>query len=164
MDLSHEIAAVAPVTAQISKALAGKTPKRPIAIMIVNGTGDPLVPYAGGHIRLFWFGRSRGEILSTDATVERFRRHNGCGATPKTARLPDRDPKDDARAEVARYTGGKDGTEVVLVKVVGGGHTWPGGNQYIGRKLVGTVCMDFNASEMILEFFLRHSRKRPSTR
>ena len=34
--------------AQISKALEGRPPKRPISIMIVNGTKDPLVPYEGG--------------------------------------------------------------------------------------------------------------------
>ncbi len=159
MDLTEKIAAVAPVTAQMTKALKDKTPKLPISIMIVNGTKDPLVPFGGGHIRLFRFGRSRGEILSTAATIERFRRHNGCGKKPEKHMLPDRDPDDGTTVAIDRYAGGKDGTEVILVKVIGGGHTWPGGKQYLKPRLIGAVSRDIDAGEMILQFFLGHSRK-----
>jgi polyhydroxybutyrate depolymerase len=164
MDLSERIAAVAPVAAQIPVALKERNPTLPISIMIINGTKDPLVPFDGGHIRLFRFGRSRGEITSTAYSIDHFRRHNGCEENPARSNLPDRDPKDGANVEIERYTGGKDGTEVVLVKVIGGGHTWPGGKQYLTPWLVGTVCRDFNASEMILDFFLRHSRSEGSSR
>jgi polyhydroxybutyrate depolymerase len=158
VDLSDKIAAVAPVTAQLSKALEGLWPDRAISIMIVNGTEDPLVPFDGGHIRLFRFGRSRGEILSTAATVEHFRRHNGCGRRPEKVMLPDRDPADGTRVAIETYAGCREGTEVILVKVIGGGHTWPGGNQYLKPRIVGVVGRDIDASEMILDFFLNHSR------
>ena len=158
MELSEKIAAVAPVTAQLSKALKDRTPKLPISIMIVNGTKDPLVPFEGGHVRLFRFGRSRGEILSTAATAEHFRRHNGCDKTPKKSGVPDKDPNDGTTVEVEKYAGCKNGAEVILVKVIGGGHTWPGGMQYLKPRIIGAVCRDINASELILDFFLRHSR------
>ena len=158
MDLSEKIAAVAPVTAQVAEVLKDKTPKLPISIMIVNGTKDPLVPFDGGHVRLFKFSRSRGKILSTASTVELFRRHNGCDKTPEKSRLLDKDPNDGANVEIEKHSGGKQGTEVILVKVIGGGHTWPGGSQYLKPWLVGVVCRDINASEMILDFFLRQSR------
>ena len=158
MELSEKIAAVAPVTAQLSKPLKDRTPKLPISVMIVNGTKDPLVPFEGGHVRLFRFGRSRGEILSTAATVEHFRRHNCCDKTPKKSRLPDKDPNDGTTVEVEKYAGCKNGAEVILVKVIGGGHTWPGGVQYLKPRIIGAVCRDINASELILDFFLRHSR------
>ena len=54
-----------------------------------------------------------------------------------------------------RYRGGKENTEVVLIRVEGGGHTWPGGVQYLNKMIIGGVCNDFNASEVILEFLLR---------
>jgi polyhydroxybutyrate depolymerase len=158
IDLSGKIAAVAPVAAQISKALKEKTPKLPISIMIVNGTKDPLVPFEGGHIRLFKFGRSRGEILSTASTVEHFRRYNGCSITPEKSKLQDKDPDDGTNVEIEKYAGGKDKTEVILVKIIGGGHTWPGGSQYLTPRVIGPVCRDINASEIILDFFLAHSR------
>jgi len=163
MELSEKIAAAAPVAAQVSKALKDKTPKRPISILIINGTKDPLVPFNGGDLRLFGVGRSRGEVLSTAETVELFRRHNGCDPIPKKSKLEDKDPDDGATVEVERYTGGKDGTEVILLKVIGGGHTWPGGKQYLGPRIIGTVCRDINAGEMILDFFSAHSREDPST-
>ena len=164
MDLSEKIAAVAPVTAQITEVLKDKSPNLPISIMIVNGTMDPLVPFGGGHIRLFRFGRSRGKILSTASTVEHFRRHNGCGKVPERIKIQDNDPDDGANVEIEKYTDGKDGTEVILVKVIGGGHTWPGGKQYLRPWIIGTVCRDINASEMILDFFLQHSRQERSVR
>jgi polyhydroxybutyrate depolymerase len=158
MDLSDKIAAIAPIAAQVSKSIMGKTPERPISVMIINGTDDPLVPYNGGHVRLFRFGRSRGEVLSTDSTVDFFLRHNGCTGSPEKKKLEDRDSEDDTSVEVETYADCREGTEVVLVKVIGGGHTWPGGTQYLKPWLVGKVSKDLNASEMILNFFLKHSR------
>lgn len=126
MDLSEKIAAVASVTAQIPKAIKDKTPKQPISIMLGNGTKDKIVPFEGGHVRLFRFGRSRGEILSTSTTVEYFRSYNGCARTPEKIKLEDKEPDDGTNVEIETYSGGKAGTEVVLVKIIGGGHTWPG--------------------------------------
>lgn len=162
MELSEKIAAVAPVAAQISEALKDKTPQLPISIMVINGTKDPLVPYNGGDLRLFGFGRSRGAVLSTAKTIELFVHHNGCGKAPMTIEIDDKDPDDGATVVVEKYKDGKDGTEVILLKVIGGGHTWPGGEQYLGPRLIGTVCRDIDASEMILDFFLAHSREKRS--
>lgn len=159
MDLSEKIAAVAPVAAQVPKDIAEKRPKLPISVMLINGTKDPLVPFAGGHVRLFRFGRSRGEILSTEASLEIFRLHDGCSETPEISEPEDKDPQDGAKVKIEKYTGGRLGTEVILVRVTGGGHTWPGGKQYLRPGFIGAVCQDINASEMILDFFLKHSRK-----
>jgi len=158
MDLSDKIVAVAPVTAQLSNALKDKIPKLPVSIMIVNGTKDPLVPFDGGDIRLFWFSRSRGEILSTASSIEHFVRHNACDTTPQRIKLQDKDPDDGTTVEIEKFTGGKDGTEVILVKVIGGGHTWPGGKQYLNPRRIGLVSRDINASDLILDFFLKHRR------
>jgi polyhydroxybutyrate depolymerase len=158
IDLSEKIAAVAPVAAQLSVALEGKSPQLPIPIMIINGTEDPLVPFDGGDVRLFESGRSRGEVLSTAVTIEHFRQHNNCDSTPQLVDLPDTDPDDGTTVTVETYTGCDDGAEVILVKVIGGGHAWPGGKQYLGPKLVGVVSHEINASEMILDFFLEHAR------
>ncbi|WP_299403823.1 PHB depolymerase family esterase [Acaryochloris sp. IP29b_bin.148] len=158
LDLSDKIAAIAPVTAQLPLALQHQTPKQPISAMFINGTEDPIVPYQGGHVRLFRLGRSRGEILSTTDTIEHFRLRNHCQATPKRTSLPDTDPNDGTRVEMEQYTGCADQTEVTLVKVIGGGHSWPGGAQYLSPRLIGRVSKDINASAMIVDFFLKHSR------
>ncbi len=158
MDLSERITAIAPVSAQISMALKDRTPAIPVSIMIVNGTDDPLVPFDGGHIRLFKFGRSRGEVLSTASSIEHFVRHNHCSQAPEIVRMPDKDEDDGTTVLIESYTKCRDETAVVLAKVIGGGHTWPGGSQYLNPRIVGVVCNDINASELILDFFLKHSR------
>ena len=158
VDLTDKIAAVAPVAAQLSVALADAAPSQPISIMIVNGTDDPIVPFDGGDVRLFDFSRSRGEILSTEETIERFRGYDGCATTPDVVELPDSDAEDGTAVTIETYTGCANNTEVVLVRVVGGGHTWPGGQPYLSPKLVGVVSQEINASELILDFFLDHAR------
>lgn len=158
LERATTFAAVAPVTAQIPTALANRRPDQVISLMLVNGTADPLVPYAGGHVRLTKGGRSRGEILSTDRTIEIFRAFNGCSESPVAREIPDRAKWDRCRAQIVTYPGCADGTEVVLVKLIGGGHTWPGGLQYLPRSLIGPVCRDLDASRTILDFFARQGR------
>lgn len=158
---SDVFAAVAPVTATLSVALAGTRPLRPVSVLFVNGTEDPLVPYEGGHVRLFRRGRSRGRVLSTDASLAFFRRRAGLEGPPTEEALPDRDPTDGARATRLLWSGGEEGCEVALLRVEGGGHTWPGGDQYLPERLVGRVCRDFDASEEILAFFARHRLQAP---
>ncbi|WP_420629485.1 alpha/beta hydrolase family esterase [Candidatus Leptofilum sp.] len=158
LELTNKLAAVAPVTAQLSVALAEQEPSQPISIMLVNGTADPLVPFDGGDVKIVKFGRSRGEILSTEETVARFRGFNNCVGSAEVVNLSDSDPDDGTAVQIESYTNCIDNTEVVLVQVEGGGHTWPGGQQYLSEALVGVVSREINASELILDFFLEHSK------
>jgi polyhydroxybutyrate depolymerase len=48
---------------------------------------------------------------------------------------------------------GRDNSEVILYTIKGGGHTWPGGYQYLGKWIIGRTCRDMNATEVIWEFF-----------
>lgn len=158
LDLSEKLAAIAPVTAQLSQIPDTTMPSDPISIMIVNGTDDPLVPYEGGCITVPGFAAcSRGSALSTEETIDNFRGFNSCSNSVKIDPLLD-NIQDDTSVEVFRYEGCEEGTEVVLVKVNGGGHTWPSGAQYLPANIVGPVSNEINASEMILDFFLSHSR------
>jgi poly(3-hydroxybutyrate) depolymerase len=46
---------------------------------------------------------------------------------------------------------------VIFYKVIDGGHTWPG--QPLQPEFVlGRTCKDFNATEVIWEFFARQRR------
>ena len=163
LELSHKIAAIAPVTAQISKINENKRPEFPVATMIVNGTKDPLVPYHGGEIRIFKFGRSKGNILSTDETIDRFKDYNNCNKPAEVVVLPNNFPNDGTEVEITKFSQCNENTEVILVKIKGGGHTWPSGAQYLPSKKVGVVSKEINASEMILDFFLKHKRKQPTS-
>ncbi len=45
------------------------------------------------------------------------------------------------------------GPRVAFYAVDGGGHTWPGGPQYLPRFLVGSTTRTFDASQVIVDFF-----------
>jgi polyhydroxybutyrate depolymerase len=159
LELSDELAAIAPVTANLQKVHVGKVPSHPVGLMVLNGTKDPLVPYDGGHVRVF--GVSRGAILSTDETIRRWIAFTGAEKEPKVEALPDRDSEDGTRATVSRWAAGAKGAEVALVRIESGGHTWPGGTQYLSPKLIGRTSRDFAAVPLMFDFFARHQRKTP---
>ncbi|MBS1506610.1 MAG: prolyl oligopeptidase family serine peptidase [Bacteroidetes bacterium] len=152
LHLSEKFRAIAPVCASIPSVLMNHyTPKNPVPLLLINGTKDPLVPYSGGEVGGKWF-KNRGQCTSTDDTIAKFLTLNHCIATATTSALPDRDPHDGCTATRLVYSCKKN-QEVQLIKVEGGGHTWPGGKQYLGKRLVGTVCRDFSANAEVWNFF-----------
>ena len=155
--MSDRFAAIAPVIGGMAPSVAGSfDPKSPISVLMINGTEDPLVPFEGGKVT--FMGRGRGNIIPTADTVKNWVRHNGCQPAPQCFDLPDKDAGDETRTKVAVYSGGRKGTEVVVYTIEGGGHAWPGGRQYLPESMVGRVCKDFNATDVIWEFFSRHPR------
>ena len=72
--------------------------------------------------------------------------------------MPDIDPEDGTRVTSNQYVNGIEGTEVILYTVDGGGHTWPGGVQYLPARIIGKTCRDLDANEVIWSFFKKHSR------
>lgn len=156
--LSGKILAVAPVAANIADNLKDdfKT-EFPVSIMLINGTKDPLVKYDGGYVGFKNDEGGRGKSIATDWTMKIWTKNNDCQQSSKTTQIADKDGDDGCTAEMTTYYKCKDNTEVVLVKIDGGGHTWPGGKQYLPKILVGNVCRDFSATELIWEFFKARS-------
>lgn len=151
-DLADQVKAIVPVCAAIpldSKDAHLSAP--PMNVLIINGTQDPLVPYNGGAVEVL--GKERGMILSTDETISIFLTRNGCSDLPELEELADKDPQDGTRVIRQRYTNTGGAKEVVLLKIVGGGHTWPGGWQYLREKWIGKTSKDINACDEIWSFF-----------
>ena len=55
------------------------------------------------------------------------------------------------------YGPGKDGAEVVLFVIEGGGHTWPG--QQPPVDFIGKSTKNISANDLIWEFFEKHPMK-----
>ncbi|NDJ35407.1 MAG: prolyl oligopeptidase family serine peptidase [Chloroflexi bacterium] len=128
-------------------------PARPTPVLFILGTDDPLVPYEGGEV-----AGERGAIFSAEESVTRWAAINGCGDTPPvTTTIPDA-AADGTTAEVTTIGPCAQGSAVELVTVVGGGHTWPGGRQYLGEGLIGKTSRDFSASAWIWSFFKAYAR------
>lgn len=154
-NLSWRFAAIAPVVGGIAERFRDKfKPEKPVSVFIIQGTDDPLVPFHGGGILR---GR-RGRIIDTDTATQLWVKHDRCLQEPRTGLLQNRDAKDKCTVKWYSWDKGRDNTEVKLFVVQGGGHTWPGGPQYLPAFLVGTVCRDFNATEAIWEFFKNHPK------
>lgn len=154
-ELAPRIAAIAPIIGGMgTEAAANFTPEDPVSVLIIQGTADPLVPYNGGQVKVF--GKNRGELLSTPETAKLWVSHNRCGKG-KTKKLAD-GADDQCRVEKTTWSGGRNGTEVVLYKVVGGGHTVPGGKQYLPKATIGTVCRDIDGVGIVGEFCARQHK------
>jgi polyhydroxybutyrate depolymerase len=152
-DLADRITAVASVAATMPESLVPVChPSRPVSVVFMQGTDDPLVHIEGGAV-----ARTHGRNISLADAVRFWLDHDQTSKKPDASDLP---PHDSNGTSVHRdiYSGGKQGTEVVVYTIRGGGHTWPGGQQYLPVFLVGKVNHDINASEVIWEFFTRHSR------
>jgi polyhydroxybutyrate depolymerase len=126
-------------------------PRRPISILFMNGTDDPLMPYQGGQVH--FFRQQLGEVLSTEQTVAMWAFANGCDPASETTLLPDLDPEDGTRIQLDAYAGCTLGVRVMLYTVQGGGHTWPGGSQYLPQFVIGRVSHDLRAGQEIWGFF-----------
>lgn len=151
--LSARIAAIAAVVGGIADPPeAWLRPDQPVSVLMLQGTRDPLVPYHGGTVA---FGR--GKIIDTEEAARRWAALNG-GREPVREPLPG-DGKDRCGGLRTIYAGGRDGSEVMLVRLDGGGHTWPGGAQYLPELLIGRVCRDFDATALIWEFFKAHPKR-----
>jgi polyhydroxybutyrate depolymerase len=169
-ELADRIAAIAPVAAAMPEPLSQavgtvpgspaeipgdspRRPARPVPVLAINGTRDPLVPYEGGGVGLY---HKRGEVLSVAKTIEFWVAADSCGPKPETTEIPDVDPHDGIKVVRERYSGGRESSEVILYRVEGGGHTWPSGARRVAR--FGKTARDIDATEVIWEFFARHRR------
>jgi polyhydroxybutyrate depolymerase len=144
-------AAVAPVTATMPAELGEECrPSAPVSVLVINGTADAMVPYDGGHVRALF--RRRGAIWSTERTLAFWARHNRCDEQPAVRALPNRRRDDGSHVIEADYRG-CERARLRLLRVEGGGHTWPGGSQYLPESWIGPTNRDIDASRVIWAFF-----------
>lgn len=101
-------------------------PARPMPVLMVNGTADQVVPYAGGMVQ----PGNAFTAWPAERLVRFFRERNGCAAVAEEFLVPNM-PR---RTELLRWTKCTGGA-VVFYRVVGGDHVAP--NDFaIGQLLV----------------------------
>ena len=156
-ELDGRFAAIASVAGAMAAPLAPQCkPTRPVSVLMINGLADPLVPYGGGMVG----GRTSnaGPVLSVPQSIALWATLDRCTTSPRQFSLPDAVPDDGTHTSAADYQTCSAGTEVELLTISGGGHTWPDGPQYLPRFIIGRTSHDFNASETIWQFFAAHPR------
>jgi len=152
VEIPEQIRGIATVAATMPVALSKlQSLKKPIPVMLIHGTDDPLVPYAGGKVR----AGAKGPILSAHDSAVKWAQLNSCSSEPEITHLPNK-IDDSTHIRMEKYGSCKDNAEVVLLVVEGGGHTWPGGWQYFPERIIGKTTANMDASEEIIAFFKRH--------
>jgi polyhydroxybutyrate depolymerase len=149
-ELSDRIAAIAPVAGPMGTKECH--PNRPVPVMHFHGDADEFAPFGGGKGR----GPSGTDFYSVQHSIDAWVAANGCVKTPTTTQLVDRQD-DGTTVRQVRYGSGKEGTEVVLVVIEGGGHTWPGKEPRM--RSLGVSTRDISANDMMWEFFQQHPMK-----
>jgi polyhydroxybutyrate depolymerase len=152
-ELSGRIAAIATVGAVMPESLAETCSTwswRAVPLLMMNGTDDTQVPYGGRpdtHAGL--------HLLPARETLREWAKINSCLQKPQHETIPPR-TKGGLQTRVETYSDCDDGATAVLYSIEKGGHTWPGGGNFIPERFVGKTNDDLDASEIIWKFFAAH--------
>jgi polyhydroxybutyrate depolymerase len=144
-ELSDRIAAIAPVAGSMGSKVC--QPSRPVSVIHFHGTKDEWIPYQGG------LGTRKVNFNSVEQAIQAWVQADGCRTPAEVTRYPDR-AHDGTNVERKIYSGGKNGSEVVLVTIEGGGHSWPGRDWH--PEMFGKSTKNISANDMIWDFFSRH--------
>jgi polyhydroxybutyrate depolymerase len=140
-ELNHRIAAIGSVAGTMSSSTASNcNPGRSFPLMHIHGTADFVVSYNGG------FGN-----FSVNQLLGFWTMNNNCPEEPEIIQLPDL-VQEGSTVEQHTYAPCNDETEIVHLKVINGGHTWPGAASSSG---IGNTNRDISASEEIWKFVSR---------
>ena len=123
--LANQIAAIAPVSGYLpTEDAAGCHPVRPIPVLEIAGTADPIMPFTGGEIKLLGFNRGAA-VLSAKQTISMWANNAKCKGPSQSSTLAPIATNDGTSITRTSYVSCVNGTSVVLYTVIGGGHAHP---------------------------------------
>lgn len=135
------IAGVAAVSSTMSDTVYNNCSNAPVSsILQIHGTADPVVPYDG----------SISTGISVSSFLELWSNQFNCGTNTLTTDIPNSNIWDFSTAQEITYNNCPAG-QLIHVKVLGGGHQWPGIETWNGG--VGTINLDFYSPSFIWDFF-----------
>jgi polyhydroxybutyrate depolymerase len=139
-NLADRIAGAGVLVATLPRAAETTWPKpsRPIPILIMLGTEDPMKPWDGNR-----------DQMSAEETVNYWLKKNRCLPDGKQYELPDRDPKDGCRIFAKQWQGE---APIVFYTMKGHGHGWPM-QRGRTREDTGSSTRDISAPEEFWKFF-----------
>ncbi len=142
-EMPDQFAAVAPVAATMFDENQC-TANSEISMIIFNSIDDKHIPYEGG------IGDEsivKVEKMPVEKVVNFWVNKFNCVLLNKT--------------EVSNYNKidymNKKGTEIIFYKMMGGGHSWPGGQR--GRLFADKPVKDVSATDLIWDFFKNHPKQ-----
>jgi polyhydroxybutyrate depolymerase len=149
-EAADTFAAIAPVIGAMAKNTAASCrPRRPVAVVAIQGRNDPSVPFDGDE-----------QVRSSRETEDVWRSLNGCSPRATSTPLPAL-VKDGTSVERRTYAGCREHGDVVWYEIDGGGHRWPPETVSDARSQAenGVSSQNLDASEVIWAFFKDHGRR-----
>lgn len=127
-------------------------PAAPVSVLIIHGTSDTIVPYAGGAV-----DGQGGAVIGAEASRDLWLGADGITAAAVVSELPDI-VVDGCTSRRFDQAGGEAATRVALIRVDGGNHSWPGGSGSSGAG-AGSKTDDFRATDTAWTFFTAARRQ-----
>jgi len=156
VEIPEKIAAFASIVNTIPENSICTESNNVISALYMNGTMDPLVPYGGGQIL-----SDRGLVKSTDESIQYWVERNQTDTTPIIKVFDNINSNDNSTVEKATYINGLNNSQVVLYKIIGGGHTEPSKIEKYSRiylNIVGEQNEDIEMAEEVWKFFKDKSK------
>ena len=146
--LADRLAGAGVMVATLPRAATTKWPQpsRPVPIIILLGTEDPMKPWNGNQ-----------DQMSAQETVAFWRAQNACDKTGTKWELPDKDPQDGCRVYAERWIGK---APVVFYTMQGHGHGWPM-QRLRNKDDIGASTSDISAPEEYWSFFTSLAKLEP---
>lgn len=148
------VAAVGAVAGHLWRREPHKDLNHLISLMFIVGDRDPLNPLSGGGVISPWGKRLQRPPVAR--TPETWAEWLGCASEPLI--LPAADG-----IQRLRYGPNRSGAEVDFLTIADAGHVWPGGPDILLEKIAGKRTDRIRATDVIWEFFTRHSKNAPAT-
>lgn len=151
-ELSEKVAAIATVAASMAQdSLVTCRPKRASAVLIIHGTADPIIPYAGGRTGGGYIAGMK-DTAPLKEVAAFWRRRAGCKPRVAANRFSTLLVRESCVAGKSR---------VDFYSLEGGGHTWPG-TKLPTLPYMGKVAPNFDATNVIFEFLAEANRANPT--
>jgi polyhydroxybutyrate depolymerase len=145
--LSEQIAAIGTVAGAYALPWSECLASRPVPAIVFHGTADPIVPY---------LGRAADEehyaFPAIPDWVEALARRNGC--SHEAIELPP-----SGAVSGVQYGNCTAQADVVFYTIMGGGHSWPGGEP-LPEFIAGNTSQDIDATRVMWKFFQEHPLQR----
>ena len=142
-ELPHQFAAVAPVAASMFDTVSCN-PQSEVSLIIFNSVDDQHIPYNGG---LGEESLVEVEKLPVETVLNLWVNKYNCFLMNKS---------ESTAFHKINYKN-NNGTEIVLYKMLSGGHSWPGGEKI--RMFADAPVKNVSATDLIWEFFKNNPKQ-----
>ena len=150
-EIPEKITAFAAIVASMPVNSKCKDSDIPVSALFMNGTADPILPYESGQM-----ASNRGLVKSTEESIAYWIDRNGVSVNPIENVLNDTNNKDKSTGLKQLFKNGSNNTEVMLYKILNGGHAEPSKSiryRRFFKSIVGNQNGDIEMAEEIWIFF-----------